>query len=137
MTDAPLSFSSPLTLFRVLYRAPSLHVHFYDRGVHTLLVQHYWNQLKLGIDSEAAVWGLNRLLHCTLGWDFLYSFAPPHTDRPPRILEDGGQKWFDRILFDLLRQQDWILFLGQGLAWGAFDQLGLSNYASINEYRTH
>lgn len=66
-TDAPLSFRGPLTLLCVLYRAPSLHVHFYNRRVHTLVLQHYWNQLKLGPDDDAMEWGPSSLLDYTLG----------------------------------------------------------------------
>lgn len=66
-SGARLTFHSPLTLISVIYRAPSLHAPFYNRGVHTLVVQHYWDQLKLGLDWEATAWSAGSLLTYILG----------------------------------------------------------------------
>lgn len=51
------------------------------------------------------------------------------TDSPRLLLDYGedGKRWSQRILSDLLRQQDWVLFLGHGLARGALDLQGPSD----------
>lgn len=63
-----LHFHAPLILLSIVYHAPSIRVHMYSRGMHALVVQHYWSQLQMCRDDlKGMVRSAARLLEFTLG----------------------------------------------------------------------
>lgn len=61
-TDRRISLGRPLVLLSSMYSVPAFHKQFYERGLHTLVLQLYWDHLKQESDWEPGHWNACGLL---------------------------------------------------------------------------